>query len=575
MALTVGTGRVVRVNGPVVHLAGLGPAARFDLVEVGDARLPGEVVSLEGERAVVQVYEYTGGLRVGEPARATGQPLSAWLGPGLLGGLFDGLLRPLDDAPTFLLPRPLTSGRAGRWPFSPRAKVGAQVQAGDVLGVISGGAVEHRVTVPPGLSGELTSIAAEGDVRADSDVAVIGGVGVPLITTWPVRRPRPFLERIADRVPFVTGQRVLDLLAPIAKGSSATVVGGFGEGKTMLLEQLVKWGDADVIIYVGCGERGNELADLIGELRNLEDPRTGRSVADRTVIIANTSNMPVMAREASIYTAATVAEYFRDMGYATVVIADSTSRWAEALRELSSRTGVIPAEEGYPPELPAALAAFYARSGRVRTLGDRDASVTIVTSVSPPGGDLTEPVTSHTERFVQAVWVLDRDLAYARHYPAVSWRGSSSRDADATADWFAAHGDPEWAVQRARLMSVLAEADRIESVAELVGVSALPAEERMVLLAAHLIRDGVLQQSAMSDNDAHCSPPKQSSLCGVVLAIHEATTDLAANGVPAGVLEEFDFTPFLRAKDDTAPDGAAAVDQIGVEILARLRELRK
>jgi V/A-type H+-transporting ATPase subunit A len=352
-------------------------------------------------------------------------------------------------------------------------------------------------------------------------------------------------------------------------------VGGFGEGKTMLLEQLVKWGDADVIIYVGCGERGNELADLIGELRNLEDPRTGQSVADRTVIIANTSNMPVMARETSIYTAATVAEYFRDMGYAAVVIADSTSRWAEALRELSSRTGVIPAEEGYPPELPAALAAFYARAGRVRTLGSLDASVTIVTSVSPPGGDLTEPVTSHTERFVQAVWVLDRDLAYARHYPAVSWRGSSSRDADATAAWFADHGDPDWAVQRARLLSVLAEADRIESVAELVGVSALPAAERMVLLAARLIRDGVLQQSAMSDNDAHCSPPKQTSLCRVVLEIHEATTDLAANGVPASVLEDFDYAPFLRAKDDTAPDGAAAVDQIGVELLVGLGALRK
>lgn len=571
--MTADTGRVVRVNGPVVHLAGLGPAARFELVEVGEARLPGEVVSLAGDRAVVQVYEYTGGLRVGEPARATGRALSAWLGPGLFGGLFDGLLRPLDDAPAFLEPRPLSAGHGGRWPFSPRERPGVEVQAGDLLGVVSGGAIEHRVTVPPGYGGTLTTIAGEGDLEADAEVAVVGGRAIPLVTMWPVRRPRPFIERIADRVPFVTGQRALDLLAPIAAGSSATVVGGFGEGKTMLLEQIVKWGDADVIVYVGCGERGNELADLIGELRTLEDPRTGRSVADRTVIIANTSNMPVMAREASIYTAATVAEYFRDMGYSAVVIADSTSRWAEALRELSSRTGVVPAEEGYPPELPAALAAFYARAGRVRTLGQQDASVTIVTSVSPPGGDATEPVTANTVRFVQATWALDRGLAYARHYPAVSWRGSSSQDAAATGAWFADHGDAEWAVLRARLLSVLAHADRIGSVAELVGVSALPVVERMVLLAARLIREGVLQQNALSGNDAYCSPAKQASLCRVVLAVHDAATELVTAGVPATVLEDFDYTTLVRAKDDTAPDGAPAVEEIGAELLARLREL--
>ncbi len=319
-----------------------------------------------------------------------------------------------------------------------------------------------------------------------------------------VRKPRPYLRRLTERKPFLTGQRVLDTLEPIAKGSSATVIGGFGEGKTMLLEQLAKWGDADIIIYVGCGERGNELADLIEELSQLVDPRNGRRLLERTIILANTSNMPVMAREASIYTAVTLAEYYRDMGLHAVIIADSTSRWAEARRELAGRTGAIPAEQGYPADLPSSLAAFYQRAGHVTTTGGLDGTVTIVTSVSPPGGDPTEPVAAHTQRFVQAMWALDRELAYARHYPAVSWTRSFSRDSVAVARWHAANGDPDWAVRRSRLQSLLNEAARLQGIADLVGLTALPTEERLVLLAARLAREGILQQSALSDNDGFC-----------------------------------------------------------------------
>ena len=389
---------------------------------------------------------------------------------------------------------------------------------------------------------------------------------------WPIRHPRPSLRRLPHREPFRTGQRVLDLLVPVAKGGSATVIGGFGEGKTMLLEQLAKWGDADVIVYVGCGERGNELTDLIGELGQLSDPRTGRNLLERVVLLANTSNMPVMAREASIYTAVTVAEYFRDMGLHAVIIADSTSRWAEARRELASRTDAIPAEEGYPADPPAALAAFYQRAGTVRTLGDRIGTVTAITSVSPPGGDITEPVAAHTQRFVQAVWALDRDLAYARHYPAVSWRESFSRDRAAVANWYAASDDPGWAARTARLGALLAEADRLGGIADLVGPTALPAE-RLTLLTGRIIREGLLQQSALSANDASCSPAKEAGLADAVLAVHDAALQAVRAGVPASVIEEIDLGPLLRARDTVAPDEGGGVDAIAKQLIDELAEL--
>jgi len=365
----------------------------------------------------------------------------------------------------------------------------------------------------------------------------------------------------------------LDLLFPVAKGSTAPVPGGFGTGKTVLLQQVAKWCDADVIVYVGCGERGNELSDTIDDLQRLVDPRTGRQLAERTVIIANTSNMPVMAREASIHTGVTVAEYFRDLGLDAVVIADSTSRWAEALREFSSRSGELPAEEGYPASLPTALAAFYERAGRVRTLSGADAAVTVVAAVSPPGGDDTEPVSTYTQRFVRCLWALDRDLAYSRHYPAVTWRSSFTRDAEALAAWHSRTGDPGWAARRARLDALLAEADRLRSVAELVGAGTLPGRERVVLLAGRLLREAMLQQNGLSENDGYCGLEKQAALAEAVLAIHDRCQELIGAGVPATLIEERDLSALVRARDALAPDDAQGVHEIVERLLAELEML--
>jgi V/A-type H+-transporting ATPase subunit A len=377
---------------------------------------------------------------------------------------------------------------------------------------------------------------------------------------------------VETTTPLHTGQRVLDMLMPIARGSSAAVPGGFGTGKTMLLQQIAKWCDADVIVYVGCGERGNELADVLDELSRLDDPRSGGPLSRRTVVIANTSNMPMMAREASIYTGMTVAEYYRDMGYHAVVIADSTSRWAEALREFASRTGGLPAEEGYPAGLASALAAFYERAGTVVTLNGSEGSVTVIGAVSPPGGDLTEPVTAHTQRFVRCLWSLDRDLAYARHYPAVSWSGSFSRDADTLGRWYAAQGDTAWNRRRARLTALLAEADRLQALAELVGTATLPGHERVVMLAGRLLREGVLQQSALSANDAYCTMSKATALIDAVLTVVQRCDELVEKGTPATAIEEIDFTPILRAREEMGPDDSHGVTQALEMMLARLEE---
>ena len=374
-------------------------------------------------------------------------------------------------------------------------------------------------------------------------------------------------ERLASSEPLLTGQRVLDAVFPLARGGTAAVPGGFGTGKTMLLQQIAKWCAAEVIVYVGCGERGNEMADVLAELAELSDPRTGRRLSERTVVIANTSNMPMMAREASIYTGVTVAEYFRDMGHDAVVIADSTSRWAEALREFASRAGALPAEEGYPASLPSALAAFYERAGRVTTLGGESSSVTIIGAVSPPGGDTTEPVTAHTQRFVRAVWGLDRELAYARHYPAVAWAGSFSRDAEQLGRWYAHHGDPEWGGRRARVTGLLAEADRLGDLAALVGTGSLPGHERVVLLAGRLLREGVLQQNALSANDAHCSAAKTAALVDAVLAVVDEAEAAVGRGVLASEVEELDFSPLLRAAVDCPPDDTD-------EVVARQEQVR-
>jgi V/A-type H+-transporting ATPase subunit A len=563
------------VSGPLVEVDGLDGVAMFDLLDLGPQRLPGEVVGIRDSVLTVQAYEYTGGLRPGDPAEARGEPLSVPLGPGLLGSVFDGLLRPLSGMPAFLTPRPVgVLPPTGQWRFEPSSEVGELLASGDLLGTVDPrGTIPLAVLVPPSVSGAVTWLAEPGSYTADAVVARVGDTDVPLTTRWPIRRPRPFRSRSYDARPLRSGQRVVDLLFPVARGSAVGVPGGFGTGKTMLLQQIAKWCDADVIVYVGCGERGNEMAEVVSELAELRDPRTGGALAERTVVIANTSNMPMMAREASVYTGMTVAEYFRDMGRNVVLIADSTSRWAEALRELSSRTGTLPAEEGYPADLASRLAAFYERAGEVTTLGGTVGSVTVIGAVSPPGGDLTEPVTSQTERFVRCLWSLDHDLAYARHYPAISWTGSFSRDAEALAGWYVRNGDPEWARRWARMSGLLTEADRLTSLGELVGAGTLPGHERVVMLAGRLLRLVVLQQNALSANDALCGPAKSAALADAVLAVVDKCQQLVESGVPATVLEEVDFSALVRARSDTGPDDADGVTKLRDEVLDRLGEM--
>jgi V/A-type H+-transporting ATPase subunit A len=567
---------VLRVAGPLVETEYAAGTAMHDLVSLGETGLPGEVVAIKEGVVTVQAYEYTGGLAPGHTATPLGMPLSARLGPGLLGGIFDGLLRPLSGAGDWLVPGTRPAGAERLWPFTPLAAEGDRLSQGAVLGEVGGpGPIPLRILVPPGAGGPVRRIATGGEYRADAVVAVVGDTEVRMTTDWPVRRPRPALERHSARQPLTTGQRAIDLLFPVARGSTVAVPGGFGTGKTMLLQQIAKWCDADIIVYVGCGERGNEMADVIADLAALDDPRTGGRLADRTVTIANTSNMPMMAREASIYTGATVAEFFRDMGLDVVVIADSTSRWAEALREFASRTGALPAEEGYPAGLASAIAAFYERAGAVTTLGGEPGSVTVIGAVSPPGGDLTEPVTAHTERFVRCLWTLDRELAYARHYPAVSWAGSFSRDARTLAAGHAGTGDTGWSTRRDRMAGLLAEADRLADLVDLIGITALPAQERISVLGGRLVREGVLQQSALSAKDAYCGAGKAAALADAALAVVDRCRELAESGVPVSVIEEADFGRLLRAGEEVGPDDAAGVAARRDSMLAELAGLRE
>ncbi len=568
---------VVRVSGPLVAIAGLDDVQVAEVVEVGERGTLGEVVTVHEDVAMVQMYESTEGTAPGTSARGSGRPLSVPLGPGLLGSVFDGLLRPLALGPEFLDAGWGTQSLGvptRTWTVDPQVAVGDEVGPGTCLATVAETpSVLHRVLVPPGVTGTVREVVAGGEHTVDEMVARIDDHEVTLTQWWPVRTPRPAVERLPADAPLRTGQRVVDLLFPIARGSNAGVPGGFGTGKTMLLQQIAKWCDAEVIVYVGCGERGNEMADLLEDLPGLEDPRTGRALIERMVIIVNTSDMPVMAREASIYTGITVAEYYRDMGHDTVVIADSTSRWAQALREFATRTGELPAEEGYPARLASALADFYERAGTVRTEGGEVASTTIIGAVSPPGGDTTEPVTSHTQRFVRCFWSLDPTLAAARHYPAVGWSGSFSRDADALAGWHAEHGDPDWAGRRARIARLLGDADELESMVQLVGRQALPDHERVTLTTARLIREGVLQQNALNANDASSGAHKDRALVDAVLAVHDRARELVDAGVPASIIEEVDLAPIVRVREQAGPDDADTVVKARDEVLARLEEL--
>ncbi|HHS14291.1 MAG TPA: V-type ATP synthase subunit A [bacterium] len=523
-------GRVNRVLGPVVHASGVTGARMMELVEVGADRLIGEIVRLDGDEIVIQVYEDTTGLAPGAPVYGSGHPLSVELGPGLIGSVYDGVQRPLDrlKAGGYLIRRGVrvpSLDREKAWIFEPCVKPGDLLRGGAVLGTVQETErISHRVLVPPSLGGAVKHAAEPGLYRVEETIAVLetesGEIALTMMQRWPVRHPRPIAGRVVADRPLLTGQRVIDTLFPVAKGGTVVVPGGFGTGKTSVEHQLAKWSDADIVVYIGCGERGNEMTHVLREFPRLSDPWTGRPLMERTVLIANTSNMPVAAREASIYTGITLAEYYRDQGYHVAVMADSTSRWAEALRELSGRMEEMPAEEGFPAYLPTRLAEFYERGGQVKTLSGKEGSITIVGAVSPPGGDFSEPVTQHTKRFVRCFWALDRDLANARHYPAISWMDSYSEYVPDVTPWWTEKGDAEWAGLRREIMELLQKEARLQQVVKLVGADVLPDSQRLILEVCDLFKNTFLQQSAFDAVDAYSTVEKQVKMLKLIVTFY-------------------------------------------------------
>lgn len=524
-------GRITRIAGPVVEIEGLPQAKLYDMVRVGALELLGEVIRITSGSCVVQIYEDTAGLRGGDRAVCLGAPLSVELGPGLLGSVFDGIQRPLaklaaqGDNPfahAFLArgSRADALDRQQRWTFTAAVVDGADVQAGDRLGSVDEGALTHHVLVPQGVSGRVSNIAS-GSLRIEDPVAHVDGEPITMLSRWPVREARPFAQRREPVVPLVTGQRIIDSLFPLARGGAATIPGGFGTGKTVVEQSLAKWSDADIVIYIGCGERGNELAEILDQFPKLDDPRTGRSLMDRTILIANTSNMPVAAREASIYTGITIAEYYRDQGHHVALLADSTSRWAEALREVSGRLEEMPGEQGYPAYLLSHLAEFYERAGLVVTSGTeaREGSVSIIGAVSPPGGDFSEPVTQYSLRLAGTFWALDSDLARRRHFPAIHWTRSYSLYDLSQAFNDAVH--PQWDTQRRWALALLQREDELQNTVQLLGEDALAPHERLILRTGRTLREDFLQQSAYEPTDAFCPLEKQYWMLWAVRSVHE------------------------------------------------------
>jgi len=547
------------IGGPVLRARVNGHFSVYEALAVGPRRLLGEVIQLKGDELVAQVYEDTTGLEPGNGVAGTGQPLSVSLGPGLLGGIFDGLLRPLTGTDDFQIRAGIAAPPACRYPFEPAVDAGTEVAAGATLGTVTT-TRPQPILVPPGVQGRVEEIRGPGECGDDEPVATIVAADgsrrtVAARQSWPVRTPRPVRARLAASAPMITGQRILDTLFPVARGGRAALPGGFGTGKTVLQEALAKWCDADVIVYVGCGERGNEMAEVLDEFPQLEDPRTGRPLAERTVIIANTSNMPVAAREASIYTAITVAEYFRDQGLHVALMADSTSRWAEALREVSGRLGELPGEAGYPAYLSSRLAEFYERAARVTTLSGQEGSVTIIGAVSPPAGDFSEPVTLHTKRYVRCFWALDRQRAQARFYPAIHPLQSYSADADALAAWWKVSGNPDWLTQRQRVLELLEQQAHLERMARIVGRDALPPQQQLKLLCADLVNDGFLRQSSFSKVDRYCSPARQAAMISILLAFMDRAEAAVQAGVTPARLAEMPIVRQLQRLGEEFGEG--------------------
>ena len=542
-------GVVTWISGPVVRARGSRKIGMLELVEVGEEHLVGEVIGLRGDTITVQVYEETAGMQPGAPIFGTGLPLSVELGPGLIQSIYDGVQRPLpliEAAMGSFINRgarfdPIS--REKRWKYTSSVKVGDEVKGGAVLGIaMETETFEHRVMVHPDDAGTITWVAADGEYTVTEPIARLK-IGkeekdLVMLQRWPVRLPRPFVRRRPANTPLITGQRVLDTFFPIAKGGAAGIPGPFGSGKTVTQHSIAKWADAQVIVYIGCGERGNEMTEVLQEFPHLVDPRSGRPLMERTVLIANTSNMPVAAREASIYTGITIAEYYRDMGYSVALMADSTSRWAEALREVSGRLEEMPAEEGYPAYLAGRLAEFYERAGYVDNLNGTEGSVSIVGAVSPPGGDFSEPVTQHTKRFIRCFWALDKSLASARHFPSINWLDSYSEYIDDVADWWREKVGKDWLGMRNQAMELLSEENRLSQIVKLVGPDALPDAERMVLETSRLLREGVLQQNAMDTVDAYSSVEKQIRMLELVLYFHERGMNIVRRGAPISLIHD-------------------------------------
>jgi V/A-type H+-transporting ATPase subunit A len=572
-------GKVKRVNGPVIVAMGVTDAIMLELVRVGEVKLIGEIIKLEGDSAIIQVYEDTTGITPGENIYGSGMPLSVELGPGLMGTIYDGIQRPLEEIYNItnqFIERGITMpslNRTKKWHFTPSGmQNGAIIDGGVILGTVQEtDVVTHKILVPPAMKGAVVWMAPEGEYTVSEPIASLetsrGKENLFLMHRWPIRKPRPVRNRLNLNIPLITGQRVIDTLFPVAKGGTVAIPGGFGTGKTMTQHAIAKWCDASIIVYIGCGERGNEMTDVLTELPHLIDPRTGKSLMMRTTLIANTSNMPVSAREASIYTGATLAEYYRDQGYHVAVMADSTSRWAEALRELSGRMEEMPAEEGFPAYLPTRIAEFYERAGYMETLSGNPGSVTIIGAVSPPGGDFSEPVTQHTKRFVRCFWALDRQLANARHYPAISWLESYSEYLSDVSPWWEQNVGPSWSADRSQIMDLLQREVRLQQVVKLVGPDALPDSQRFIIEVCTLFKNAFLQQSAFDDIDRYSVPEKQIKMLQLILLYWHRGQDAIKRGITLVKIRQMKvLQDIIKMKFGISNENLIAIDTLASKL---------
>ena len=581
-------GRIVWVSGPAVRADGMSEAKMYETVTVGNAKLVGEVIRLTGDVAFIQVYESTSGLKPCEPVIGTGNPLSVLLGPGIIGQIYDGIQRPLRElskASGSFIGRGITTtpvDMTKKYHFVPTVSVGDEVAGGDVLGTVKEtDLIDHSIMIPPDHpSRKISNIVSEGDYNVETEIATTEKDGqttsLKMYHRWPVRKPRPIKSRYDPTVPLITGQRVIDTFFPIAKGGTGSIPGAFGTGKTVTLHQIAKWADAHVVVYIGCGERGNEMTEVLVEFPLLKDPRSGKPLMDRTVLVANTSNMPVAAREASIYTGVTIAEYYRDMGMDVVLVADSTSRWAEALREMSGRLEEMPAEEGYPSYLASRLAEFYERAGRVRTIGspDRDGSVTLIGAVSPSGGDFTEPVTTHTMRFIKTFWALDAKLAYSRHYPSINWMNSYSGYLADIAKWWDANVSKDWLSTRSEAYGILQREDTLKEIVRLLGPEALPDEEKLILEVARMIKIGLLQQNSFDDVDTFCSPEKQFKLMKLLVDFYNRGQQVIKEGATISDIRAMPIIgSILKARMNVKDNEMPKLDQIDNDMQEQFKKI--